>query len=139
MSSHPDLSEVDGQLVRPVLFDDCRVVRAHGELDLLTVAPLVRALNLARTGRGRLCLIVDLSEVTFADGSILGPLSDAWADCRERHGWVRVVYTTSATALLFRAGGLADRFPGYASARDAWRGVAEGPGTASRPMWGKGA
>ncbi|WP_199551487.1 STAS domain-containing protein [Streptomyces sp. N35] len=139
MSSHPDLSEADGQLVRPVPFEDCRVVRAHGELDLLTVAPLVRALNLARTGSGRLCLIVDLSEVTFADGSILGPLSDAWADCRARHGWVRVVHSASATALLFRAGGLTDRFPGYASARDAWRGVAEGPGAASRPVRSMGA
>ncbi|MER7172503.1 STAS domain-containing protein [Streptomyces mesophilus] len=139
MSSHPDLSEVDGQLERPVPFDDCRVVRAHGELDLLTVAPLARALDLARTESGRPCLIVDLSEVTFADGSILGPLSDAWSDCRARHGWARVVYTSSATALLFRAGGLAGRFPGYASARDAWRGMGEGPGDEPGPVWSKGA
>ncbi|MEU7578674.1 STAS domain-containing protein [Streptomyces sp. NPDC041068] len=122
MSPHPGPPEPTEQPLPPALFEHCRVVRADGELDLTTVEPLARALRRARAGTGRLCLIVDLSEVTFADGSILGPLSEAWTDCRARRGWVRVVYTSPATRLLFRAGGLIDRFPGYASAQDAWQG-----------------
>lgn len=63
-------------LSTPALFDECRMVRAHGELVLATVAPLEHAMEGARAGCGRLFLMVDLSEVTFADGSIPGPLRD---------------------------------------------------------------
>ncbi|NEB80609.1 STAS domain-containing protein [Streptomyces sp. SID14478] len=117
----------------PVPFEDCRVVRARGELDLTTVAPVVGALHRARAGTGRLCLIVDLSAVTFADSSILEPLCEVWAESRARHGWTRLVYTRPSTALLLRVGGVADRFPGYASVRDAWRGTVDvrGPGDAT--------
>ncbi|MHC5259329.1 STAS domain-containing protein [Streptomyces sp. UC4497] len=123
MSPRSDLSESTARSAFPVQFDDCRVVRAHGELDVTTVPRLERALRQVRTGQGRLRLIVDLSAVTFADGSILEPLCEAWAESRERHGWTRVVYTRSATSLVFRAGGLADRFPGYASVQDARHGA----------------
>ncbi|MFD8396129.1 hypothetical protein ACFV2N_44805 [Streptomyces sp. NPDC059680] len=35
----------------PALFEECRIVRAHGELDRQTVAPLARALaEAARPG-----------------------------------------------------------------------------------------
>ncbi|MYW65816.1 STAS domain-containing protein [Streptomyces sp. SID8379] len=112
---------------RPVLFADCRLVLARGELDLTTMTPLAENLRRARAGTGRPCLIVDLSAVTFADGSILEPLCEAWDECRARRGWARVVYTRPSTALVFRAGGLAGRFPGYASAQDAWQGVIAGP------------
>ncbi|GGV37650.1 STAS domain-containing protein [Streptomyces spectabilis] len=132
MRPKPNLPESSGQPSLPLLFDDCRLVRAHGELDLTTVAPLTRDLRLARAGAGRLCLIVDLSDVTFMDGSVLGPLNEAWADCRVRHGWIRLVYTGSATRLVFRACGLIDRFPGYASAQDAWQGTPVHPGPSCR-------
>ncbi|WP_253916967.1 STAS domain-containing protein [Streptomyces sp. MNP-20] len=127
MSPHPDPSESSDRPALPLLFDDCRLVRARGELDLTTVAPLEHDLRLARAGAGRLCLIVDLTEVTFMDGSVLRPLNETWADCRARHGWVRLVYTRPATRLVFRAGGLIDRFPGYASPQDAWQGTAALP------------
>ncbi|WP_191878363.1 STAS domain-containing protein [Streptomyces filipinensis] len=107
----------------PALFEECRIVRAHGELDAWTVAPLVRALAEARAARpGRLLLIVDLGEVTFTDCSILTPLCEAWADCRARRGWIRIVYDNHTTDLVFRHSGLLDRFPAYTNAQDAWEG-----------------
>ncbi|MGW0884260.1 STAS domain-containing protein [Streptomyces sp. NPDC002671] len=107
----------------PTLFEECRIVRACGELDAQTLAPLVRALAEARAARpGRLLLIVDLSEVTFADCSILTPLCEAWSDCRARGGWMRIVYDNHTTDLVFRHTGLLDRFPAYANAQDAWEG-----------------
>ncbi len=105
------------------LFEECRIVRTHGELDTQSAAPLVRALTEARAARpGRLFLIVDLSEVTFSDSSILSALCEAWSDCRARRGWVRIVYGNHMTDLVFRHTGLLERFPAYASAQDAWEG-----------------
>jgi anti-anti-sigma factor len=109
--------------VQPDLFHECRVVRADGELDLTTVPALVRGLEEARRGTARRFLIVDMRRVTFMDGSVLEPLCSAWEDCRGRLGWTRVVYTRPSLGLVFRAGALQGRFPRYASAQDAWRGV----------------
>ncbi|WP_189957420.1 STAS domain-containing protein [Streptomyces alanosinicus] len=118
----------------PALFEECRIVHAYGELDTQTVAPLVRALAEARAARrGRLFLIVDLSKVTFTDCSILTPLCAAWADCRARGGWIRVVHDNHTTDLVFRCSGLLDRFPAYASAQDAWEGRTADNGTSERP------
>lgn len=120
MCAHPEPPE---PFPTPELFDECRMVSARGELDLTTVAPLVHALEGARRGRGRVFLIVDLREVTFADGSILGPLCEAWDDCRRRQGWVRVVHCNRGIDLVLLGGGVLGRFPAYASAQDAWRGT----------------
>jgi anti-anti-sigma factor len=107
----------------PELFDELRVVTVSGELDLTTAAAFRRDLEDARHGTGRLFLIVDLLGVTFMDGSVLAPLCAAWEDCHERLGWVRVVHNRPGARLVFRAGGLQERFPRYASAQDAWKGV----------------
>ena len=107
----------------PSLFDECQVVRARGELDLTTAPGFTRDLEDVRRGTGRLFLIVDLSDVTFMDGSTLDPLCAAWDDCQKRHGWARVVYARPGIGLVFRAGSVVERFPRYASAQDAWRGV----------------
>ncbi|MEV0180490.1 STAS domain-containing protein [Streptomyces sp. NPDC050625] len=121
----------------PALIEECRLVRARGELDAQTVGPLVRALAEARAARpGRLLLIVDLSEVTFTDCGILPPLCEAWSDCRARDGWIRIVYDNHTTELVFRCTGLLDRFPAYASAQDAWEGRtadADAPDQVSTP------
>ncbi|WP_051833695.1 STAS domain-containing protein [Streptomyces sp. NRRL S-646] len=111
MSPHPDV------------FDECRVVRAGGELDVATASSFTRGLEDACHGDGRLFLIVDLSGVTFMDGSVLEPLCAAWHDCHRRGGWVRVIHTGPGAALLFRAAGLLEWFPRYASAQDAWQGI----------------
>ncbi|WP_405639494.1 hypothetical protein [Streptomyces sp. NBC_00019] len=57
------------------------------------------------------------------DGSALDPLCAAWEDCHGRLGWMRVVHHRPGASLVFRAGGLQDRFPRYASTEDAWQGV----------------
>ncbi|WP_405880698.1 STAS domain-containing protein [Streptomyces sp. NBC_01136] len=117
----------------PDLFDECRVIRSDGELDLTTAPAFARGLEDVRHGTGRLFLIVDLSNVTFMDGSVLAPLCAAWDDCRERQGWARVVYTRSGIGLVFQAGSLDERFPRYASAQDAWQGVLADSGERRRP------
>ncbi|MGY0485768.1 STAS domain-containing protein [Streptomyces sp. WG-D5] len=114
---------------------DCRVVRAHGELDLATVPTLEAALRRARTEAGRPFLIVDLNRVTFADGCLIDPLCEAWADCEVRHGWVRVVRRHSAVARVFRISGLDSWFPAFASVRDAWLGTAAAPGPGLPVTW----
>ncbi|MEU3984886.1 STAS domain-containing protein [Streptomyces sp. NPDC026672] len=111
----------------PALFEECRIVRAYGELDAQTVAPLVGALAEVRTARpGRLLIIVDLSAVTFADCSILRPLCEAWSDCHARGGWIRVVYDAPTIGLVFRCTGLLDRFPAHADTQHAWEGRTAG-------------
>ncbi|MER6067991.1 STAS domain-containing protein [Streptomyces sp. NPDC001817] len=96
----------------PALFEECRIVRAHGELDRQTVGPLARALAEARAaGPGRLLFIVDLSEATFTDCSVLTPLCDAWYDCRARSGSLRIVHGNQTTDLVFRCTGLVRPFP----------------------------
>ena len=113
------------------LFDELRVVTAGGELDLTTAPAFARDLVDARHGGGRLLLVVDLSDVTFMDGSVLEPLCAAWEDCHERLGRLRVVHRPGA-GLVFRAAGLRDRFPRYASVEDAWRDIPADRATAER-------
>ena len=107
----------------PDVFEECRVVRVGGELDVTTAPAFAHDLEGARHDTGRLFLIIDLSGVTFMDGSVLDALCAAWRDCRGRGGWLRVVHTRPGPALVFRACGLVDRFPRYASAQDAWQDV----------------
>lgn len=116
----------------PDLFDELRLVTAGGELDLTTVSAFARDLEDARHGSGRLFLIVDLGEVTFMDGSVLAPLCATWKDCHERLGWVRIVHHRPGTGLVFRAAGLLERFPRYATARDAWQDIPASRATAYR-------
>lgn len=118
---------------RSDLFDELRVVTADGELDMTTVPAFARDLESARHGSGRLLLIVDLRGVTFMDGSVLDPLCAAWEDCRERLGWIRVVHHRPGAGLVFRAAGLDDRFPLYASTEDAWQDVPADRAAAHRP------
>ncbi|WP_105974777.1 STAS domain-containing protein [Streptomyces geranii] len=102
------------------LLDELRVVTAGGELDLTTVPALARDLADARRGSGRAFIVVDLRGVTFMDGSVLGPLCAARRDCLGRRGWLRVVHHPPGVSLVFRAAGLQDCFPRYASPQDAW-------------------
>ncbi|WP_033284871.1 STAS domain-containing protein [Streptomyces sp. NRRL F-525] len=120
MGPHPDLFDAPDEPDGP---DEPRVVRARGELDLTTVPAFAQELKEARHGTGRLFLVVDLLDVTFMDGSVLDPLCTAWEECRERLGWLRVVHSRPGPLLVFRAAGLVERFPRYASVRDACEGV----------------
>src|SRR2546422_3455387 len=64
----------------PDLFDECRVVRAGGELDVTTAPAFAHDLEAARSDGGPPFLIVDLRDVTFMDGSVLDALCAAWHD-----------------------------------------------------------
>ncbi|MGW1626341.1 STAS domain-containing protein [Streptomyces sp. NPDC002172] len=100
------------------LFEECRIVRAYGELDAQTVAPLVSALAEVRAARpGRLLVIVDLSAVTFADCSILPPLCEAWSDATPGADGSASSTTTTRSAWSSAAPAC---FPAHANAQDAW-------------------
>lgn len=90
-----------------------RVVRADGELDLATAgefgARLHDAEALGPWYSAR--LIVDLSAVTFIDGSVLPALLGAEERSVREGGWTRIVYTRRSISMLFRVAGLMDRFP----------------------------
>ncbi|MYV54496.1 STAS domain-containing protein [Streptomyces sp. SID3212] len=108
--------------------DACQVVRATGELDLTTVPRFAHELRTIRDVPRPPRLVVDLSAVSFMDGSALDPLCAAWDDCRHRGGWARVVYTRRSVGIVFRAARLGELFPQYLSVQDARRGhVADAP------------
>ncbi|NGN67594.1 STAS domain-containing protein [Streptomyces sp. A7024] len=103
------------------LHQECRIVEAAGQLDLLTTPAF--GLDLRAAGREaagyRWRLIVDLSRVSFMDASPLHELCAARNRHEARGGWLRVVYTHAGIALLLRAAGLTGEFPRYASVHDA--------------------
>ncbi|MEV5568134.1 anti-sigma factor antagonist [Streptomyces sp. NPDC052196] len=110
------------------LSQGCRVVRATGELDILTTPLLSGNLVAAQWGSHIPCLVVDLTDVTFMDCSALGPLCAARARCLDRAGWLRLVYAGRGIGLLLRVTDLADAFPRYATVDAARRGaISAGP------------
>ncbi|MGP9019927.1 STAS domain-containing protein [Streptomyces sp. BR1] len=101
---------------------DCRVIRVTGELDLLTAPRLAGSLARARRGAQVPYVVADLSDVTFMDCSALGALCAARTACRDRGGWLRLVYTRRGIGLLLRAVDLTGDFPRYATVDEARRG-----------------
>lgn len=97
----------------------CRVVRYEGELDLENVASFGAGLRVGSAGAPRPQLVVDLSDVTFMDGSPLRELCATGERAERKGGWVRVVYQRRSIGLLFRASGLSEKFPRHATVEDA--------------------
>jgi anti-anti-sigma factor len=95
------------------------VVRASGELDLVTAWAFGLDLcgELLLGGNG--FLVVDLRLVTFMDCSALRELVGARRQSREVGGWLRLVYDQPPIQRLLAATGLAGRFPRYATVLDA--------------------
>lgn len=114
-----------GSLTDPL--DACQVIRAAGELDLTTVPHLARELRTVGARSEPPRLVVDLTEVSFMDGSVLDPLCAAWDDCRHRGGWARVVYTRRSVGIVFRAARLSELFPQHLSVEDARLGQVAAP------------
>ncbi|GHB77550.1 hypothetical protein GCM10010331_76670 [Streptomyces xanthochromogenes] len=97
----------------------CRVVRAHGELDIATRSAFDRSLRLRLRHGPCPGLVADLTAVTFMDCSALSVLCDVHGYQWSQGGWLRLVYTRSNIALLLAGTGLAEVFPRYATVRDA--------------------
>jgi len=67
-------------------------------------------------------LVVDLTNVTFIDSSVVRALVVAHRTVTDRGGWVRVVYTHHLIGRVIEICGLDDVFPQYASVESAVRG-----------------
>ncbi|MEU6054907.1 anti-sigma factor antagonist [Streptomyces xanthochromogenes] len=100
-----------------------RVIRATGELDILTTPLLSGKLADALRGTHIPRLVVDLTDVAFMDCSALGPLCTARARCLDRAGWLRLVHSGRAIGLLLHIVGLTGAFPRYATVDAARQGV----------------
>jgi anti-sigma B factor antagonist len=72
--------------------DGVAVVRAAGELDLATASQLVRAIDIAASGR-RPRVLVDLAEVEFCDSAGLRALLGAAREVEARAGRLVVAVT----------------------------------------------
>jgi anti-sigma B factor antagonist len=77
---------------RDQVSQDTVVVSVHGDIDLFTAPVLKQELTdvLEAGGRG-LCLVVDLSGVTFLDSTCLGVLTGMLKRLRSRRGELRLV------------------------------------------------
>lgn len=123
------MGSVDGGLEQGLA--EYRVIRPTGDLDFATAAYF--GIELADgdgngAGDRTPCVVVDLTAVTFMDVSPLRELVAARLDAERHGGWLRLVYTQSAIALLLRATRLSGVFPCHASVEDAVAGRAEPPG-----------
>ena len=68
-------------------------------------------------------IVVDLTNVTFIDSSVVRALVVAHRTVAARSGWVRVVYTHHLIGRVIEICGLRDVFPQYASVECAIRGT----------------
>ena len=68
-------------------------------------------------------IVVDLTNVTFIDSSVVRALVVAHRTVLQRRGWVRAVYTHHLIRRVIDICGLDDVFPQYASVESAVRGT----------------
>lgn len=68
-------------------------------------------------------IVVDLTNVTFIDSSVVRALVVAHRTVRERGGWVRIVYKHHLIGRVIEICGLGEVFPQYASVESAVRGT----------------
>jgi len=97
------------------------VVALSGELDVAD-ADWSETLDDA-LGDGASRLVLDLTNVTFIDSSVVRALVLAYREANERGGWVRVVYTHHLIRRVIEICGLAEVLPQYTSVEAAVRGV----------------
>ncbi|GHA43301.1 hypothetical protein GCM10010329_77670 [Streptomyces spiroverticillatus] len=94
-------------------------MRAEGELDILTAPALHAVLDAALDDPGDTLVVLDLSQVTFADVTFLRVVCEARRTAVCRAGWLRLVYTHPAIGQLLHVTRLRGEFPQYLSACDA--------------------
>jgi anti-anti-sigma factor len=99
------------------------VVVAHisGELDAADTSLDAELRSLLAQSESR--IVVDLTNVTFIDSTVVRALVVAHRTVTERDGWVRVVYTHHLIGRVIELCGLHEVFPQYASVECAVRGT----------------
>ncbi|MFF4410517.1 STAS domain-containing protein [Streptomyces sp. NPDC001262] len=99
-----------------------QLVTASGELDLRTMPTVANDLLQAlRSAVRPPRVILDLTEVTFADCALLAVICPTRAELHEGGGWIRLSYTHPSVHLLLTAAGLDKTFPCYPTVtRAAW-------------------
>jgi anti-sigma B factor antagonist len=105
---------VDFQLREHEIDGETQVVEVVGEADLYTAPELKeRIIRLIEAGNTR--LVVDLSEASFIDSTILGVLVGAMKRLRPAQGSVAIVSADDKTKALFEITGLDHLFTIHAS------------------------
>lgn len=94
------------------------IVQPHGDWDLTNIETLRTQLEEAMEDTPPY-IVVDLSDLTFMDSSILGLLAGTTGKCRERGGTLRVACARHATAKLISVSGLAPLFGSWSSVDEA--------------------
>lgn len=97
------------------------VVEISGELDAAdtTLDSELQAL----LDRSESHIVVDLTNVTFIDSSVVRALVVAHRTVTKRGGWVRVAYTHHLIGRVIEICGLREVFPQYPSVTSAVRGM----------------
>jgi anti-sigma B factor antagonist len=91
---------------------DTPVLQLRGELDAFAAPDLRARLHELIDGDEELrVVVVDLSEVSFLDSTILGTLVGALRRMRERGGELRLVYPPEPANRIFELTGLDTVFP----------------------------
>ena len=96
------------------------VVTVHGEVDVATAPRLRAEIGALTLGRGQL-LVVDLAGVTFCDSSGISALIAARNVAEAAGAAVALAALPARLSRTFGLIGLADFFPTYPSAEDAFR------------------
>ena len=92
--------------------DGCAVLIVSGEIDLYSATVLRDAVH-KLIARGRVRLVVDLTDVDFCDSTGLGVFVGAYKRTRACGGTLRVVCVSSHLLGMLRITGLAKVFPVY--------------------------
>lgn len=114
MSEEDGVEAIDDRVEDPSV----AVVALSGELD---VADSDWSDDIdAALAAGNTRIVIDLTNVTFVDSSVIRAVVLAYLRVRDE-GWVRLVYTHHLIARVIRICGLADTFPQYTTVEAALR------------------
>jgi anti-sigma B factor antagonist len=94
------------------------VVTASGELDL-HAAPALRETMLQLIELGRTEVVVDMSEATFVDSTVIGVLTGRLRELREVDGSLSIVCRNPNVLRTFEIAGVARNFALYPTLQDA--------------------
>lgn len=92
---------------------DHSMISVRGEVDLHSSFKLQRAIERGSEGVG--VVVVNVSEISFMDSTILSTFMQARDELRERGISLRLVAPSSSVKRIFEVTGLGDRFEVYPS------------------------